>query len=43
MLILRQGKIFENTLEVGQPTLKRGANIRQDIFNPHYSLSPNTP
>ncbi|MFZ3012954.1 MAG: hypothetical protein WA045_04525, partial [Nitrospira sp.] len=36
MLILSQGKIFENTLEVGQPTLKRGTNLRQDVFNLHY-------
>jgi hypothetical protein len=28
MLILSQGKIFENTLEVGGPTLKKGGKVQ---------------
>ncbi len=33
MLILRQGRIFENTLEVGGAELKWGTKVAREIFD----------
>ena len=33
IVILGQGRIFENTVEVGGAELKRGANVGQEIFD----------
>jgi len=33
MLILEQGRIFENTLEVGGAELKWGANVGREILD----------
>ena len=32
-MILGQGRIFENTVEVGGAELKGGANVGQEIFD----------
>jgi hypothetical protein len=32
-VILEQGRIFENTVEVGEAELKRGAKVLQAIFD----------
>jgi hypothetical protein len=33
ILILGQGRTYENTVEVGGAELKRGANVGQEIFD----------